>query len=239
MDILAAGGSVGPGLLDTLVKLVNLGFAGVGIAVLLLVFVILIRDKPADPGNQVLRLRFLSFGMAFAFFCGLVTLAGPWLAPAPVQAKPAAMLLNFSPRFQTEGLPPPQITLSDGEMVEPGKAFLAQGGQVLVSVDDALKSVATLKQTALTLADAASKAQQQADAAVSELAKARDTPAAAPASADQARAETASKQTQQAAASITSAIKAGNYGALEAQNVTLDASTKASLAARTRAIKGM
>lgn len=234
MRNLSGGGS---GLFDTVVKLVNVGFAGVGVVVLLFVFIILMQGKPADTGTQHLRQRFLTLGMGFAFFCGLLSVAAPLLAPRPVNAKPADMLLSFSPRFESEGLPAPDITLPDGEMVPPGKTFAAQGGQVLVSVDDALKSVATLKQTALTLAETAGAAQKQADAAVAALAEAKDGTAPAPVAAAQEQAEAASQQSQQASAAISTAIRAGDFKVLETQNRTLGVTSRASIAARTRAIK--
>src|SRR5688500_8088635 len=121
------------GLFDTVIKLVNLGFAGVGVVVLLFVFIILMQGKPADSGTQRLRHRFLTLGMAFAFFCGVLSVAAPLLAPRPeVEGEPAEMLLSFSPKFETEGLPAPSITLPDGEVVPPGRRFQARGGQVLV-----------------------------------------------------------------------------------------------------------
>jgi len=225
-------------LFDTVVKLVNIGFAGVGVVVLLFVFIILMQGKPADTGTQHLRQRFLSLGMAFAFFCGLLSVVTPLLAPKQVIAKPANMLLSFSPRFESEGLPAPDITLPDGQMVPPGKTFEARDGQVLVSVDDALKNVAALKQTALTLADTASKAQQQADSATAALAATKDGAAPAPVVEAKQQAETASKQSQQASAAITNAIKTGDFKVLEVQNNALSAATRTSLLARSKAIKG-
>ncbi|MBO0749894.1 MAG: hypothetical protein J2O44_05645 [Porphyrobacter sp.] len=235
MGDLAASGS---GLFGTVVQLVNIGFAGVGVAVLLFVFIILFQGKPADAGTQALRQRFLTLGMAFAFFCGVLSVVAPWLAPKQVVAKPAEMLLSFSPRFTSEGLPDPSITLPNGEMVPPGKQFQAQDGQVLVSVDDALKSVATLKQTALTLADTAKAAQQQADTAVAALAETKDGAAPAPVAAAKEQAETASQQSQQASTAISNAIKTGNFKVLEVQNNALSQATRNSIVARTRAIKG-
>src|SRR6187402_1172789 len=110
------------GLFETVVKLVNLGFAGVGVVVLLLVFIILFQGKPADSGARKLHNRFLTWGMAFAFFCGALSVATPLLAPKPEAgpAKPAELLLSFSPRFETEGLTNPSITLPDGQVVAPG-----------------------------------------------------------------------------------------------------------------------
>ena len=214
------------GLFETIVRLVNLGFAGVGVVVLLLVFIILFQGKPADAGARKLHNRFLTWGMAFAFFCGVLSVAAPWLAPRPQPApvKPAEMLLSFSPRFETEGLTDPSITLPDGKTVAPGATFQAQNGQVLVSVDEALRDVARLRETAVTLAATATAAQRQADAAVAALAPAQG----APADAAHARAQEASQESQEATAAITEAIRTGNYRILETKNRTLTDATRAS-----------
>lgn len=226
------------GLFDTVVKLVNVGFAGVGVVVLLFVFIILMQGKPADTGTQQLRHRFLTLGMAFAFFCGVLSVVTPLLAPRPDGGGvPADMLLSFSPRFETEGLPAPNITLPNGDVVPPGKRFKAEGGQVLVSVDDALKSVQTLRQTALTLAETASAAQQQADTAVAALATAQSGPAPAPVASAQAQSVEASRESQQATAAVSQAIRTGDYRVLEQQSRTLDTAARDSITARSRVIR--
>ncbi len=227
----------GSGLFDTIVKLVNVGFAGVGVVVLLLVFIILFRGKPADTGTRKLQNRFLTLGMAFAFFCGVLSVVAPLLAPRPQAAsgKPREMLLSFSPRFETEGLTKPSITLPDGRTVAPGTSFPAEGGQVLVSVDDALHDVAQLRETAVTLAEAAAAAQRQADAAVAALAT-QGAPSA-PVVAAHERSQEASRESQEAAAAITEAIRSGNYRILETKNRTLTDATQASITARTRVIE--
>src|SRR6187399_1189354 len=177
------GNATDGGLFDTIVKLVNVGFAGVGVVVLLLVFIILFQGKPADSGARKLHNRFLTWGMAFAFFCGALSVATPLLAPKPEAgpATPAELLLSFSPRFETEGLTNPSITLPDGQVVAPGARFQTQGGQVLVSVDEALRDVAQLRQAAVSLAETASAAQRQADTAMAALASTQaDGPPPAP-----------------------------------------------------------
>lgn len=239
------GTAGGAGLLDTVVKLVNLGFAGVGVVVLLLLFIILMRDKPVDDATQRLRNRFLTWGMSFAAFCGLLAFIGPLVAPAPASAvagKPAEMLLSFSPRFDTEMLPAPSITLPDGRTVAPGTVFPAQSGQVLVSVDEALKSVAALKQAALTLADTAKKAQNQADEAVARAAESKadsagegEMPAPVASAAAEARAD--SQASQAAATSVAEAIRTGDFRGLEVQRRALDTATTQSIRTRARVIR--
>jgi len=230
----------GSGLFDTIVKLVNVGFAGVGVVVLLLVFIILFQGKPADAGARKLHNRFLTWGMSFAFFCGALSVVAPLLAPkpeaAPAERKPAEMLLSFSPRFETEGLTNPSITLPDGKVVTPGARFEAQGGQVLVSVDEALQDVAQLRQAALTLAETASAAQRQADTAVAALASSQGGAPPAPVAAAQQRAEEASQESQEAAGAISEAIRTGNYQILRTKNRTLTDATRQSITARSRVI---
>lgn len=228
----------GSGLFDTIVKLVNLGFAGVGVVVLLLVFIILFRGKPADTGTRKLQNRFLTLGMAFAFFCGVLSVVAPLLAPRPQAAsgKPIEMLLSFSPRFETEGLTKPSITLPDGRTVAPGTSFPAESGQILVSVDDALHDVAQLREAAVTLAETAAAAQRQADSAVAALTTSQGVPPAQVAAA-QARAQEASRESQEATAAITQAIRTGNYRILETKNRTLTDATKASITARSDVIE--
>lgn len=230
----------GAGLFDTIVKLVNVGFAGVGVVVLLLVFIILFQGKPADSGARKLHNRFLTWGMSFAFFCGALSVVAPLLAPAPEGAaadrKPDEMLLSFSPRFETEGLTNPTITLPDGKIVTPGARFEAQGGQVLVSVDDALRDVAQLREAALTLAETASAAQRQADSAVAALASSQGGTPPAPVAAEQKRAEEASHESQEAATAISNAIRTGNYEILRTKNQTLTDATRQSITARSRVI---
>lgn len=227
--------AVDAGLLDTIVKLVNLGFAGVGVVVLLLLFIILLRDRPADAETNRLRHRFLTWGMSFAFFCGVLAVILPLTAPRPTPDR-SEMLLSFSPRFETEGLPSPRITLPDGRSVPPGERFPAQQGQVLVSVDEALKDVSTLKEAAITLAATAAAAQKQADAALAALASSQGPPPAPVAGAAE-RARDASRDSQAASAAIATAIKSGDFDKLETQSRTLETASKASIAARTRVIR--
>lgn len=224
----------GSGLFDTIVKLVNVGFAGVGVVVLLLVFIILFQGKPADAGARKLHNRFLTWGMSFAFFCGVLSVVAPLLAPRPQAApgEPEEMLLSFSPRFETEGLTVPSITLPDGRTIAPGTSFPAEGGQILVSVDEALKDVQQLRQAAVTLAETAGAAQRQADAAVAALATSQGSSPVA-----QQRAAEASQESQEATAAITQAIRAGNYRILETKNRTLTDATRASITARSRVIE--
>src|SRR5690606_27671094 len=219
MDNAADGGS---GLFDTIVKLVNVGFAGVGVVVLLLVFIILFQGKPADAGARKLRNRFLTWGMSFAFFCGALSVAAPLLAPraAAGPTEPAELLLSFSPRFETEGLTNPSITLPNGQVVAPGARVETQGGQVLVSVDEALRGVAQLRQAAVALAEAATAAQRQAVSAVAALASSQEGAPSAPVASAQQEAQEASQESQEAAVAISEAVRTVNYAILRTKNRT-------------------
>ena len=99
------------GFLATIVALAKIGSAGVGVAVLLMVFILIMKGKPVDPDTAKLRERFLTFGVGFAVVVGLIALV-PTLFPA--EGGPTAMRFTFSPDFQTESLTPPTIMLPDG-----------------------------------------------------------------------------------------------------------------------------
>lgn len=230
----------GGGLFDTVVKLVNLGFAGVGVVVLLLVFIILIRDKPATPAENRLRERFLAWGMSFAVFCGVLAFAGPLLAPRPVIAKPPKITMAFSPSFTEQKLTLPKIKVSDGRAVLPDVPFeMNDDGGITVVVDTALNEVAALKQAAEQLQAAATTAQDQADKAVAALAQSQaqgGTPAP-PVVAAQTQAQDASVKTKEATTAMIQAIRTGQFDKLKASGDDLNRKTVASIAARNRVIR--
>ena len=110
----------------TLVELAKIGAAGVGVAVLLMVFLLIMKGKPVDPDTAKLRQQFLTLGVGFAVVVGLLALV-PSLFPQ--ESGPMAMRLTFSPDFQTESLTPPTIMLPDddrlvGELVVRGDESL-------------------------------------------------------------------------------------------------------------------
>lgn len=165
--------SADSGLFDTVVKLVNLGFAGVGVVVFLLLFVMLLRGQPVDAGTQRLRNRFLTWGVSFAVFCGILSLLAPLVqrwATAGATA-PVKMTLTFSPSFQSRKLSPPQIMLPDGSAARPDTQFALNGGMVKVSVDEALEQVTQLQKTAMELVASAQQARSQRDDALEIAAK--------------------------------------------------------------------
>lgn len=228
----------GSGLFDTVVKLVNLGFAGVGVVVLLLVFIILVRDKPGTAADNKLRGRFLTWGMSFAFFCGVLAFAGPLLAPRPVIAKPPKITMAFSPSFTDQKLSLPLIKVTDGRSVQPDVPFeMNDDGGITIVVDKALNEVAALKQAAEQLKIAAVTAQDQADKAVAALAQSLGGTPTPPVTEAQNEAKDASADTKAATNAMIQAIRAGRFDKLKASGDDLGRKTAASIAARNRVIR--
>jgi hypothetical protein len=233
---MAASTDGGSGLFDTVVKLANFGFAGIGIIVALLVFIILMRGTAADPGTDRLRHRFLTWGFSFAGFCGILSLLGPWLAPPPVNAGPTKMRIDFSPDFKSNGLPNPAILLPSGGTVSEGALFEAHPGPLLIRMDDALKQVADLRVAALKLAENAKIAQDQADQAVALLVEKSDGKSPGLLSM-QSNSKAATAASKDATANLAQSIKAGQLGNLQAQSNKLNTATMAGIKARDDVIK--
>lgn len=131
-------------VLDTIVKLTTAGFAGVGVVIFLLIFILLYRGKPADAATAALYNRFLTMGTVFAIFCGAMAALSTWLAPARADA---TVLVNFSPSFETRKLTPPRIEIN-GRKVAPGEKTILNGTEtIFIGVDEALAEVDAIKQT--------------------------------------------------------------------------------------------
>jgi hypothetical protein len=226
----------GDGLFPTVVKLAGFGFAGVGIIVALLVFIILMRGGTADPASDRLRNRFLTWGFGFAGFCGVLTVLGPWLAPPSANAGPTRMRIDFSPDFKSNGLPDPAILLPGGGKVGEGLDFDAHAGPVLIRMDDALKQVADLRTAAVKLADSAKTAQDQADQAVALLVEKSDgkTPGLL---SMQTNAQAATAASKDATVNLSQSIRSGQLGNLEAQSNKLNTATMAGIKARDQVIR--
>jgi len=154
-------------LFSTLKDLVNLGFAGVGIAVFLLIFILLIRDKPIDARKAKLYDKVLTWGVGFAVFCGIISLLGPLVDTRPQSPGNVRLRLAFSPDFESQALPPPKVRLPDGSVAEAGAAFTVpatDSAQVLqVGVDDALRQVQALRATTTTLTQSLATTRRQRD----------------------------------------------------------------------------
>ena len=190
----------------TIVELAKIGSAGVGVAVLLMVFILIMKGKPVDPDTAKLRERFLTFGVGFAVVVGLIALV-PTLFPA--EGGPTAMRFTFSPDFQTESLTPPTIMLPDGTVVKPDQPVSlppTRGTQVLkITIDEALKEVGSLRQASAALAASVATVTQQRDTLAKEVAPQATAPAA------QETLKTQTAQTQQLQTEVVKSIQSGDF----------------------------
>ena len=192
------------GLLTTVSDLAKGGYAGVGIIVFLLLFILLLRGKPANAASAKLHNRFLTWGVSFAVFSGILSIAVLLLTPKPIATGPQKLIMTFAPDFDTEKLPSPRIKLSDGRTVGPDKEFVSPGGMINISVGDALNQVRALKETVGEYGKALAEVRGQRDA----LAKTLDTERPTGAAAGVAEASTASAALQ---SEVRNAIASGNF----------------------------
>jgi hypothetical protein len=191
------------GFYATLVELVKLGSAGVGIAIFLMVFYLLARGKPVDKATASLREKFLKYGVGFAMFCGLLALL-PSFFQKP--SGPLAMRLSFSPDFESGKLTPPKVYLPDGSKTEPEKNFLLRPSSepqvVTVKIDGTIEEVRALRDTSKKLAESVGTAQAQ----VGTLAAQVEAPAAEQKNLEANAAEVKSIQSQ-----VTQSLQVGDY----------------------------
>lgn len=195
----------------TLTELVRLGSAGVGIAVFLMVFVLLMRGKPIDKATARLREKFLVYGVAFAIFCGIASFLGPLLQKeeAAKPGGPVKLRLAFSPDFGTESLTPPKVQLPDGSDSEPGKVFTIPHSDVpqvlTIGMDGPLKEVRNLRSTTTALAQSVAAVQEQRDQLAASIAPTNPAPVA---QSDLAR---ASQQTEALQQDVVQSINRGEF----------------------------
>lgn len=228
------------GFYDTLVTLAKIGAAGVGIAIFLMVFIMIIRGQPVDPATARLRQSFLIWGFAFAVVVGLFTVVPPLLQKP---GGPVEMRLSFSPDMKNAGLTPPETLLPDGKEIPAEEAFSLPPSalpQVLtVKVDRTIDEVknlrqakADLQQTTNTLAAAVASVTDQRDSLAKEIAP---SPAAAPAA---ATLNQQSQKTDNLQAQVQNSIKAGDFAHAKVLSTQLHASilqTKPTVTAITQA----
>lgn len=167
----------------TLTDLVRLGSAGVGIAVFLMVFILLMRGKPIDKSTARLQEKFLVYGVGFAIFCGVVAFLGPLFQKEEVKpGGPVRLRLAFSPDFGTESLTPPKVQLPDGSNSEPGKVFSIPHSDVpqvlTIGMDGPLKEVRSLRSTTTALAQSVAAVQEQRDQLAASIVPATPAPEA-------------------------------------------------------------
>jgi len=192
-----------PELLNTVSSLTAAGFAGVGVVVFLLLFILLMRGKPLDSASAQLYNRFLTWGVGFAAGCGLLSLGTALFTPKP-EITPATILFNLSPSFETRKLTPPNVRINE-QLAQPGKQYPWAGGTVFISVDDALSEVDAIKATVGNYGASIRSLTEQRDA----LAKALPPEAAPPAAGAQAEAST--EKTSQLQREVRTAIDRGDF----------------------------
>jgi hypothetical protein len=194
---------------NTLTDLVRLGSAGVGIAVFLMVFILLMRGKPMDEATARLREKFLIYGVGFAVFCGVVSFISPFFQKEVKVGGPVKLRLAFSPDFGTESLTPPKVQLPDGSNSEPGKAFSIPPSDVTqvltIAMDGPLKEVRSLRSTTTALAQSVATVQQQRDQLAASIA-----PPEAPSAAGKSLAD-ASHETEALHEDVVQSIKVGDF----------------------------
>jgi hypothetical protein len=151
------------GLFTTIVDLAKLGNLGIGLAIILMGFVLTIQAKPVDTDTAKLRGNFLKFGFAYAAITAAMS-----LVPLFAHGGPVSERLAFSPDFDSEKLPPPVIRLPDGTQTPHNIKFDLQpngGTQVLtIAMDATLDQVRNLRQTSANLTSTVATVTQQRDA---------------------------------------------------------------------------
>ena len=176
------------GFYNVLVELAKIGAAGVGIAIFLMVFFMIVRGKPVDPDTASLRKSFLMWGFAFAVVVGLFTIVPPLLQP---KGGPVAMRLSFSPDMADEGLTVPRTELPDGDVIQAGQQFSL--------------SPSPAPQVLTVRVASVSDVQQQRDTLAQQVA-ASTPPSSAPAAL-----ETQSQKTDALQSQVVESLKAGDY----------------------------
>jgi hypothetical protein len=163
-----------PDLFRTIVDLVKLGNFGVGVAILLLGFVLALQTKPVEPATARLRSNFLWVGFAYAIITLVVG-----LVPLFVNGGPVSERLAFSPDFDSEKLQPPVIRLPDGTQATHNAKFDLQpsaGTQVVtIAMDGTLDQVRNLRQASADLTSTVAKVTKQRDALASKAAAVKQT----------------------------------------------------------------
>lgn len=129
---------------ETLIKLVQAGFIGLAALLLVLVFVILWRNQPADASTARLRMTYLILGFGSVIFAGLMQLV-PTRATASITISPdlAEVALSI----------PGIVILPSGETVTPDTLFtVASNSTIRIKTDRLIKDAQNLQKTALALA---------------------------------------------------------------------------------------
>jgi hypothetical protein len=199
-------------LYKTVISLASLGFAGVGLVIFLLIFVLLMKGGPVDVPTAKLRNRYLTLGVGFAAFCGVLTLVSTLLAPKETFT-PTKLTLTFAPEFADEQLPEP-VLRTEKATFKPDQEIIFEGGMVKVSVGAALNEIKRLKILTTETSNTATAYREQRD----QLAKIVLTPPSAtgteaiPVPVDPALAATSANSAQMEKA-LTKAVGNGDIAA--------------------------
>ncbi len=196
------------GFYSTITELAKLGSAGVGLAVFLMAFFLLVRGKPVDEATARLREKFLVWGVGFAIFCGVLAFFAPLLQKGPAGG-PVHLRLAFSPDFESEGLSSPKIRLADGSLGKPDEQFDVPPSDVTqtvtIGMDSALKEVKSLRQSTASLVQAVDDARDQRDRLADTL------PAAAAPAEAQRTLDTSSGQSETIQQQVVQSINQGDF----------------------------
>lgn len=218
----------------TLVELAKLGASGVGVAIFLMAFFLLIRGKPVDPATGRLTEKFMLYGLIFALALlvipPVIQIFTGKQAPGPA---PISERLAFSPDFATEQLPPPTVRLPDGTETKDNVKFELQpsaGTQVVtVAIDGTLDKVRNLRQASATLASTVEDVTKQRDTLAAQAATvkaASNAPPPAPALQNLQRNSSSVSAIQQ---DVVRSLKAGQFA--RANQLTRNLSTSVHAAA--------
>lgn len=232
---MAAGTLDQGGLFGTVVKLAGLGYVGIAVTVLLLLFLMTWLAPQADNQTQELRRSILKWGIVFAGFSGVLATIGPLFGPRVVEKAPE-MHLDFSPDFASQGLPAPRIRLPSGKTIDAEATFDAQPGGVFVGIDAALRQVGELKQTAVALGHSVTVANAQLKEQLGKMPEANG-PLPAPAASASAEAVQAVKISQSATDALTEAIRTNRLDQLVPAAKVLNQATIASFQAHRTLVK--
>jgi hypothetical protein len=194
------------GLFGTVIDLAKLGFVGVGVVVFLLIFLLLVQNKPVDAATAALRNRFLTWGIGFAAFSACVALAAQWMGQQAPKISNHEITLAFSPSFVTRQLPVPTIKLMGGQMIGPDTPFkVDRDMQVLVVVDEALANVDAMRSTVAQQSQSVTQLAQRYENLL------RKVPVTAETAPTLEAVRKTAQDSQQLSAAVSAAIAQGNF----------------------------
>jgi hypothetical protein len=162
--------AMGESFYTTIVELARIGAVGVGVAVFMMVFFMIVRGKPVDPATARLREKFLGWGVVFAFATGVLALIPPFLQK---EGGPMSLRLFFSPDFDREKLTPPRVKLPDGTIAKHDEKFMLRPSGdthvLTIAMDSTLAEVQNLRKTTTALAASVEAVEKQRDMLATQI----------------------------------------------------------------------